>query len=230
MKRKFGFLNRLPAATRARLLHVSSPHVLIAGATVTTTDTPTGFVYLPSKGVISLSPRIGPVIGPHVMLIGAESLVGAHLLLGLSRSPLDATVALAGNAHRIGASDYRRLLNEEPALHKLNQRATASMLRSIALAAVCQHRHPLAGRLARLLLELADRDHEDVFTVTHAALAGLLGARREGISLQAERLQLQGLIAYRRGRVTIVDTEGLARSACPCYAMARQRATSRWRS
>lgn len=230
MKRKLDFLNRLPAATRARLLDLSSQYLLLAGTTLALTDTPTGFVYFPTDGVIAVSSRIGLDSGPHVMLIGAESLVGAHVHLGLSRSPLDATVALAGNAHRVGAPDYSRLLIADPALRQLNQRASASLLRNIALAAVCMHRHALAARLARLLLELADRDHHDVFSITHASLAVLLGARREGISLQAGLLQQLGLIAYRRGRVTILDTDGLARRACSCYATARLREALRWRT
>lgn len=230
MKRKHDFLNRLPATTRARLLDLSSRYPLLAGANLAITDTPTGFVYFPAEGVVSVSPRIGAEHGPHVLLIGAESLVGAHVQLGLASSPLDATVALAGSAHRVGAADYARLLHHDPALRQLNQRATGSLLRNTALAAVCLHRHPLADRLVRLLLELADRERHDAFSITHAALAGLLGARREGISLQAELLQQLGLIAYRRGRVTLVDTAGLAHRACPCYATARLREAKRWRS
>ncbi|MDX2220938.1 MAG: helix-turn-helix domain-containing protein [Burkholderiales bacterium] len=230
MKRKLDFLNRLPATTRARLLDLSSQYLLLAGATLAVTDAPTGFVYFPADGVISLSPRIGAEYGPHVMLIGAESMLGAHVQIGMAKSPLDATVALAGSAHRIGAADYVRLLHHDSALRNLSQRATGSLLRNTALAAVCLHRHPLAARLARLLLELADRERHDVFSITHASLAGLLGARREGISLQAELLQQLGLIAYRRGRVTLVDTDGLKDRACLCYATARLREAARWRN
>lgn len=230
MNRKTSFLNRLPVASRVRLLDLTTHHPLPAGTPLAVTDTATAFVYFPRSGVVSVSPRIGLEHGPHVMLIGADWLIGAHVQLGLALSPLDATVALAGDARRIGASAYARLLHEDPALGKLNLRAVASLLRNTALAAVCLHRHALGARLARLLLELADRDRREVFSITHAALAGLLGARREGISLQAELLQQAGLIAYRRGLVTIVDREGLAHRACPCYATARARDMKRQRN
>lgn len=230
MNRKISFLGKLPGPTRARLLDLSTSTRLLAGTILATTDTPTRFVYFPDTGVIALSPRLGAEYGPLVMLIGAESLVGAHVQLGLARSPLDATVTLAGDVHRISAPAYALLLRQEPVLDRLNRRATAALLRHSGLAAVCLRRHLLGARLVRLLLDLADHFRHDVFPITHASLAGLLGVRREGISLQAEDLQKAHLIAYRRGLVTIVDRAGLETLACACYAAAGAHATKRWHS
>ena len=46
----------------------------------------------------------------------------------------------------------------------------------------------------------------------------MLGSRRGTVTLSAQLLQSAGLIAYHRGRVTIVDREGLESACCECYA------------
>jgi hypothetical protein len=45
----------------------------------------------------------------------------------------------------------------------------------------------------------------------------MLGTRRASVSEVAEALQDAGLIRYRRGKMTIVDREGLEAAACECY-------------
>jgi len=39
-----------------------------------------------------------------------------------------------------------------------------------------------------------------------------------GVTVAAGALQRQGLIAYHRGQVTVVDRTGLEAAACPCFA------------
>ena len=45
----------------------------------------------------------------------------------------------------------------------------------------------------------------------------MLGVGRPKVTLAAQRLQQAGLIAYRRGVVSIRDREGLEAVACECY-------------
>lgn len=66
-----------------------------------------------------------------------------------------------------------------------------------------------------------DRSHFDSFRVTHKFLAYMLGVRRVGITTAAGALQKKGLIAYRRGEVTVLDRGGLEAAACGCYAADR---------
>jgi Mn-dependent DtxR family transcriptional regulator len=49
----------------------------------------------------------------------------------------------------------------------------------------------------------------------------MLGVRRTSVSLVAGALQKAGLIHYRRGKIEILDTEAVERSACECYAKVR---------
>jgi Mn-dependent DtxR family transcriptional regulator len=45
----------------------------------------------------------------------------------------------------------------------------------------------------------------------------MLGVRRTSVTLAARHLQALGLIKYRRGRVELVDLDGLREASCECY-------------
>jgi CRP-like cAMP-binding protein len=87
--------------------------------------------------------------------------------------------------------------------------------------AACNRLHETEQRLARWLLMLRDRVDSKTFYLTQEFLATMLGARRTTVTLAASALQRKGLIKYSRGRIQIVDQEGLERAACECYRTVR---------
>ncbi len=218
MNRERSFLRTLSAQARSQLLAIATSCPMLAGAQLIQADTPTRFVYFPDSGVVSLSMHLGRERGAQIMLVSSSSLIGAHLLLGSAQSPLHAIVAVAGNAYRVDTDAYLALIHVDDSFDRLNRKSVARLLYSAGLTTVCVQRHRLGARLARLLLELANHNGDESFLITHESLAGLLGVRREGISLQAEDLQQHALIAYRRGQVTVTNRAGLEAVACTCYA------------
>jgi hypothetical protein len=62
-----------------------------------------------------------------------------------------------------------------------------------------------------------DRVNSNEFRITQGFLALMLGARRTGISEVMSGLRERELIVYRRGKITILDHEGLVAVACGCY-------------
>ena len=58
--------------------------------------------------------------------------------------------------------------------------------------------------------------------MTQELIANMLGVRREGVTEGALKLQRAGLIRYARGRITILDREGLEARTCECYAVVKR--------
>ena len=50
----------------------------------------------------------------------------------------------------------------------------------------------------------------------------MLGVRREGVTEGALKLQRAGLISYARGRISVLDRQGLERRSCECYAVVKK--------
>jgi CRP/FNR family cyclic AMP-dependent transcriptional regulator len=67
----------------------------------------------------------------------------------------------------------------------------------------------IAARLAALLLELSGDGSGDVVHATHQELADMLGTWRETISKTLQDFRERGLIASGRGKLTLLDREGL---------------------
>jgi predicted transcriptional regulator of viral defense system len=61
----------------------------------------------------------------------------------------------------------------------------------------------------------------DDLELTQEFLSQMLGVRRSSVSLVAGTLQQAGLLRVRRGRVRIIDLEGLQEAACECYETVR---------
>jgi Mn-dependent DtxR family transcriptional regulator len=58
--------------------------------------------------------------------------------------------------------------------------------------------------------------------MTQQLIANMLGVRREGVTEAAGRLQAEGLIDYRRGRISVLDRAKLEKRVCECYGVVRR--------
>jgi CRP-like cAMP-binding protein len=88
-------------------------------------------------------------------------------------------------------------------------------MQSTQLAA-CNRLHGAEERLARWLLMSHDRTGGSM-PLTQAFLAQMLGIQRSSVSLAASNLQKAGMIAYTRGKMTILNKTKLVEVACACY-------------
>jgi Mn-dependent DtxR family transcriptional regulator len=85
----------------------------------------------------------------------------------------------------------------------------------------CNALHSVTARCSRWMLLTADRVSQNEFPLTQEFLAQMLGVRRASVTEAAGTLQDAGFIRYARGRVTVVDREGLEDAACECYRIVR---------
>jgi len=208
----------LPAPARRSLLRRCEPVDLVLGQVLCEADAAPTHAYFPVHSFISLLTRIDEHPSLEVGMVGREGMFGAELVLGVPMSPLQALVQGGGPGWRLPADSLQQELAASPVLQHTLLRYVYVVMAQMASSAACLRFHLIGPRLARWLLMSADRAHAARFQVTHAFLASMLGVRRVGVTEAAGELQRQGLIAYHRGSVTVLDRAGLEQAACPCYA------------
>jgi CRP-like cAMP-binding protein len=98
-----------------------------------------------------------------------------------------------------------------------------AFLEQVMISAACNGAHGLRQRLARWLLMMRDRHDSDEMPLTQDLLAEMLGVHRPSVTNVVGDLQKQGLINYGRGRVTLLDRDGLMKASCECYGLVRTR-------
>jgi CRP-like cAMP-binding protein len=211
-------IDRLPRTDRQRLLRLADDVQLPQSQVLGEVSQPTGYVYFPVDGFISLVTSIDgkPVL--EVGMVGREGLLGAQVALGVLAQPLHAVVQGPGSAWRIAVRPFQQELTRNSALQKILGRYVCVLMTQLASAAACTRYHEINPRLGRWLLMMQDRAHTDTFGVTHEFLAYMLGVRRVGITAAAGALQKEGLIEYHRGKMTVLDRRRLEAAACSCYA------------
>ncbi len=214
-------LAALPAADRRRLLAGREPVDLVVTTTLAEVGDTTRHAFFPLDSVVSLLAPLDGSTQLEVGLAGNEGMVGTELILGVRIAPLRALVQGAGSAWKVEAATLVRELERSPALRRVLHRYVYVSLSQIAQTAACTRFHFVEPRLARWLLMTRDRTHSDNFRITHEWLAYMLGVRRVGVTRAASALQRRDLIHYTRGRLEILDVEGLEAAACGCYAAAK---------
>jgi hypothetical protein len=96
----------------------------------------------------------------------------------------------------------------------------ARMVQTAQLVA-CNTRHSVPERIARWLLVAHDRLEGNAVPMTHQCLGRAVGVRRAGITTAIGRMEEAGLLRRGRGRLVILDREGLEQASCECYRAIR---------
>lgn len=208
----------LPRPDRQRLLAVCEPQELRAGELLCEAGKPLPAAIFPVDACIVLLMPVADHPSVEVGMLGREGMLGAPLALGVAQMPSRGQVQGAGRAWRVEVAALRHELALSTALRELLHRFLFVRMAQMAGSSACLRFHHIGPRLARWLLMSHDRAHGAPIEVTHQTLAATLGVRRVGITTAAGKLQRQGLIAYHRGHLTVLDRAGLERAACRCYA------------
>ncbi|PSF37433.1 Crp/Fnr family transcriptional regulator [Aphanothece hegewaldii CCALA 016] len=180
---------------------------------------PIQHVYFPLHGVISLLTIMEDESIAEVGTIGNEGFVGLPVFLGAEQVPGRALAQVSGDAMRMDTQAFKREVKPEMVLFNLLQRYTQAMFNQIAQTAACNRLHNIEERFCRWILMSQDRVHTDQFFLTQEFLSQMLGVRRAAVNKVATTIQKAGLIQYIRGKMTILDREGLESSSCECYAI-----------
>jgi CRP-like cAMP-binding protein len=179
-------------------------------------------VYFPLTCVASMVVVMEDGGTVEVGTVGNEGMVGTPLLLGTDRSMSTVFCQIPGEALRMSAEDFKRHIDDRhgPFASQI-ARYQQVLTNQIAQSVACNHLHSVEERTARWLLMTHDRVGKDEFPLTQEFLSQMLGVRRPSVTIAAGLMEKAGLITYKRGRITIVNREGLEATTCECYGVVR---------
>ena len=184
-------------------------------------------IYFPNDSLLSLLVSVEGNGALEVGMVGREGMVGVPLALGRPASPVRVLVQGGGSAMRMSGTRLARELKKNGGLKReLDRCVYVSMTTAMQIAA-CNQSHVLAQRLARWLLMVRDRVGSSEFRLTQEFLARMLGVRRAGVNDAASSLQRRKLISYSRGKIKILNLEGVRAASCECYEVIRKLESTR---
>lgn len=178
-------------------------------------------VYFPTTAIASWQYVLASGECTEIAMVGHEGLVGLYLLMGAVHSSNQAVVQTAGQAVRIKLDVVLRSFRKNTAVQDVVMQFARALIAQMSQGNVCRQHHSLEQQLSRTILMILDRQTGLHMHKTHEAMAQLLGVRREGVSLAASKLMKEGFMSYSRGRIRVLNREGLIKRSCECYKLLR---------
>ena len=175
------------------------------------------YVYFPTTTIISLLYIMENGATAEIGVVGNDGILGIALFMGGDTTPNRAIIQSAGEALKMSAKDLKAEFTLGGVFHNLLLRYTQALITQISQTAVCNRLHPIEQQLCRWLLLSHDRLDSDMLIMTHDLISNMLGVRREGVTLAAQKLAAQGLIRNDRGTITVLDRPGIEAAVCECY-------------
>ena len=215
--------NRLLATLPPKESDFIRPHLELAafpiGHFVALADDSLKRCFFPTKGMISLLAETEHGHAVEVGFTGVEGMIGTSIMLGKNVMPYQALVQAPTEGFIAETGRVLQLFAMRGVFHDIVLRYAYVELRQMAQTAVCNHFHPIQARMCRWLAVMCERSANTNLRVTQEFLAHMLGVQRTSVGSIAMGLQHAGVIAYRRGRVEILDLKRLQAAACECYGV-----------
>jgi|SRR6185295_4246915 CRP-like cAMP-binding protein len=229
----FSVVSRRPAEPRENRLLASllssdyeslEPHLefvhLTAGAVLHGPHSRTSYCYFLGDTLVSLLSTTEHGLSVAAGLVGVEGVTGVvAAILDPRLLPHRTLVLVAGNATRIPRETLRLWAGRNTSLRRPFLRFAHAMFVQLVQTSACNRFHDTKERLARVLLLVQDRSKGRILPFTQESLAGLVGTDRVSVTRAAQDMRRANLIGYSRGKLTILDRQGLESTACECYGI-----------
>jgi CRP-like cAMP-binding protein len=188
------------------------------GALLWSAGEPTGHVYFPNSGLISITLPSPDGYRIEVGSVSREGVAGIRGVFDNTSVLTSAIVQIGGQFAAIAERPFADAVRQSEELAALAAFGCEWLLLQAQLMAACNATHTADARFCRWLLLASERTGSDMIPVTQEEMAGLLGIRRTTVTLIAQKLQAAGAIDYSRGKLFIRDRQALEPAACPCCA------------
>ncbi len=215
-------LDALPADDFKRLAPHLDHRPLKLGDVLYEPGTAMRHVYFPTTAIVSLLYVMEDGASAEIGIVGNEGILGISLFMGGETTPSRAVVQSAGYGYRMRAQLLKDEFGRFGAMMQLLLRYTQALITQMSQTAVCNRHHTVDQQLCRWLLLSLDRLASNELTMTQELIANMLGVRREGVTDAAGKLQKAGLINYRRGKITVLDRQGVEERSCECYEVVKK--------
>ena len=219
IRRKTG--NRLLAAMPPPVWEHLRPHFelveLAPGDVLCTPGEAVTEIHFPLTGtIVALLVLLRNDQAVEATIVGREGVVGAIATGPGYISFTRAITRFPGWSARIASSRLQEAKDRFSNLRDLFARYADVLLAQVLQSVVCNAFHPMQQRLARRLLSTQDRIGNSQLPLTQDHLAQTLGVHRATVIRVTRPLQENGIIAYARGRITVLDRAKLEKAACEC--------------
>lgn len=174
-------------------------------------------VYFPTSSVISLVLGLSTGELVETAMVGRDGVAGASSALDGKVSLNRAIAQLPGDAIECDAEAFANAAYQSRTLMSVVVRHEQMVFAQAQQSVACMAAHDTQARMCRWLLRARDLAESDSLFFTQEFLAEMLGVRRTSVSPVANTLQQAGMIKYSRGRIEIINVEGLREAACECY-------------
>lgn len=215
-------LSGIPMSHYARMAEHLKPVDLACGEVIGESGKDLEFVYFPTTCTSSLVSHTQNGDSSELAMIGRDGMVGVHLVLGGVPMNHRVVVQCAGQAYRMPAHVFVEELSQCPPLQRLALCCVQALITQMAQSIVCIGHHSVSERLCYWLLMNSDALLSVQLRVTHEMIANMLGVRRESVTQALGKLQACGWVASGRGKISILDREGLTSSVCECFSQVSQ--------
>lgn len=212
-------LAALPEEEFLRIYSKLEPITLSLGDSLYEYGEKMDYAYFPTTAIVSMLYIMENGATAEIGIVGNDGLLGIALFMGGETTTSRAIIQSAGNLVRIKDKDLKDEFKTGGVFQELLLRYTQALLTQISQTAVCNRLHSIEQQLCRWLLMSHDRLQTDKLVMTHDLISNMLGVRREGITLAAQKLAKRKLITNNRGTITVIDRQGLEKAACECYAV-----------
>jgi CRP-like cAMP-binding protein len=210
-------LGVLPANEFARIKAKLQPVSLNLGEVLYESGDKMDYVYFPTTAIISMLYVMENGATAEIGVVGNDGLIGNALFLGGDTTTSRAVIQSKGEAFKMKADDAKAEFKLAGVFQEMILRFTQALMTQISQTAVCNRLHPVEKQLSRWLLLSHDRLETNTLVMTHDLISNMLGVRREGVTLAAQKLAKRKLIKNVRGTISIIDRQGLEDAVCECY-------------